>query len=51
VEHNYRDRAHCVLGTLALWTTIAWCGHRPEGIPVPDTNRRWRLIVVEGEAP
>jgi len=26
------------------------CGHRVEGIPVPDTDGRWRLIVVEGEA-
>jgi hypothetical protein len=33
-----------------LWTTIAWCGHRVEGIPVPDVDGRWRLIVVEGEA-
>ena len=27
-----------------------WSGHRVEGIPVPDVNGRWRLIVVEGEA-
>ena len=27
-----------------------WCGHRVEGIPVPDDDGRWRLIVVEGEA-
>jgi hypothetical protein len=33
-----------------LWSTIEWCGHRVEGIPVPDTDGRWRLIVVEGEA-
>lgn len=33
-----------------LWTTIEWCGHRVEGIPVPDVDGRWRLIVVEGEA-
>jgi hypothetical protein len=25
-------------------------GHRVEGIPVPDVDGRWRLIVVEGEA-
>ena len=24
--------------------------HRVEGIPVPDVDGRWRLIVVEGEA-
>ncbi len=27
------------------WSTVEWCG-----IPVPDTDGRWRLIVVEGEA-
>jgi hypothetical protein len=25
-------------------------GHRVEGIPVPDADGRWRLIVVEGDA-
>ena len=36
---------------LQVWSTIEWCGHRIEGIPVPpDTDGRWRLIVVEGEA-
>jgi len=29
---------------------VEWCGHRVEGIPVPDVDGRWRLIVVEGEA-
>jgi hypothetical protein len=33
-----------------LWSTVEWCGHRVEGVPVPDTDGRWRLIVVEGEA-
>lgn len=33
-----------------LWSTVEWCGHRVEGIPVPDTDGRWRLIMVEGEA-
>jgi hypothetical protein len=33
-----------------VWGVVEWCGHRIEGIPVPDTDRRWRLIVVEGEA-
>ena len=32
------------------WSTVEWCGHRVEGIPVPDTDSRWRLVVVEGEA-
>lgn len=32
------------------WTMVEWCGHRIEGIPVPDVEGRWRLIVVEGEA-
>jgi len=31
-------------------STIEWCGHRIEGIPVPDVDGRWQLIVVEGEA-
>jgi hypothetical protein len=31
------------------WTVIEWCGHRIEGIPVPDVDGRWRL-VIEGEA-
>jgi hypothetical protein len=31
-----------------LWSTVD--GHRVEGIPVPDADGRWRLIVVEGEA-
>jgi hypothetical protein len=30
--------------------TVEWCGHRVEGIPVPDVDGRWRVIVVEGEA-
>jgi len=29
---------------------LEWCGHRVEGIPVPDADGRWRLILVEGEA-
>jgi hypothetical protein len=33
-----------------LWSPVGWCGHRVEGIPVPDLDGRWRLIVVEGEA-
>ena len=33
-----------------VWSTVEWCGHRIEGIPVPDTDGRWRLVVVEGEA-
>ena len=33
-----------------LWSTGEWYGHRVEGIPVPDTDGRWRLIVVEREA-
>lgn len=33
-----------------LWSTVEWCGHRVEGIPVPDVDRRWKLIVVEREA-
>jgi hypothetical protein len=33
-----------------LWSTVEWCGHHIEGIPVPDVDARWRLIVVEGEA-
>jgi len=33
-----------------LWNTVEWCGHRIEGIPVPDADGLWRLIVVEGEA-
>lgn len=33
-----------------LSTVVEWRGHRIEGIPVPDADRRWRLIVVEGEA-
>jgi len=33
-----------------VWSTVEWCGHRIEGIPVPDDDGRWRLIVVEGEA-
>jgi hypothetical protein len=33
-----------------LWSTVEWCGHSVEGIPVPDVDGRWRLIVVEGEA-
>ena len=32
-----------------LLSTVAWCGHRVEGLPLPDGNGRWRLIVVEGE--
>jgi hypothetical protein len=31
-----------------LSSVVELCGHRIEGIPVPDG--RWRLIVVEGEA-
>ena len=33
-----------------LWSVVEWCGHRVEGIPAPDPDGRWRLIVVEGEA-
>ena len=32
-----------------LWSTVEWCGHRVEGIPMPEADRG-RLIVVEGEA-
>jgi hypothetical protein len=35
---------------LQLSGYVAWCGHRIEGIPVPDADGRWRLIMVEGEA-
>jgi hypothetical protein len=35
---------------LRLSGYVEWCGHRVEGIPVPDADGRWRLIVVEGEA-
>jgi hypothetical protein len=34
---------------LQLSGYVEWCGHRVEGIPVPDADGRWRLIVVEGE--
>ena len=37
-------------GGRQLWSTVESCGHRVEGIPVPDADGRWRLIVVEGEA-
>jgi hypothetical protein len=30
-------------------TVVEWCGHQIEGIPVPDGDGRWRLLVVEGE--
>jgi hypothetical protein len=33
-----------------LWSNVEWCGDRIEGIPVPDADGRWQLIVVEGEA-
>jgi hypothetical protein len=33
-----------------VWSVVEWCGHRIEGVPVPDAEGRWRLIVVEGEA-
>lgn len=33
-----------------LCTVVEWCGHQIEGLPVPDVDGRWRLIVVEGEA-
>jgi hypothetical protein len=33
-----------------LTSVVEWCGHQIEGIPVPDADGRWRLIVVEGEA-
>jgi hypothetical protein len=33
-----------------LCSVVKWCGHRIEGIPVPDADGRWRLIVVEGKA-
>jgi len=32
------------------WSTVEWCGHRVEGVPVPDTDGCWRLLVVDGEA-
>ena len=32
------------------WTAVKWCGHRVEGLPVPDADGRWRPFVVEGEA-
>ena len=33
-----------------LWTVIEWSGHKIEGIPVPEGDGRWRLIMIEGEA-
>jgi len=30
-----------------VWGVVEWCGHRVEGIPVPDTDGRWRLTVVK----
>jgi hypothetical protein len=33
-----------------LWSTIEWCGHRVEGIPVPTEDGRYRLIPILGEA-
>jgi hypothetical protein len=33
-----------------VWSVVEWCGHRIEGVPVPDVDGRWRLIAVEGEA-
>jgi hypothetical protein len=33
-----------------VWSVVEWCGHCAEGLPVPDTDGRWRLIVAEGEA-
>jgi hypothetical protein len=33
-----------------VWSVVEWCGHRIEGILVPDGDGHWRLIVVEGEA-
>lgn len=29
-----------------VWSVVEWCGHRVEGIPVPDDDGRWRLIVA-----
>jgi hypothetical protein len=33
-----------------LCSVIEWCGHQIEGIPVPDADGHWQLIVVEGKA-
>lgn len=33
-----------------VWSTVEWCGHQIEGVPVPDVDGRWRLLVIEGEA-
>jgi len=33
-----------------VWSTVEWCGHRIEGIPVPGPDGRWRLIPIMGEA-
>jgi len=33
-----------------VWGVVEWCGHRIEGIPMPDADGGWRLMVVEGEA-
>ena len=32
-----------------VWSVLGWRGHRIEGIPVPEAEGRWRLIVVEEE--
>ena len=36
--------------TWQLWSAVEWSGHQIEGIPVPDADGRWQLIVIEGEA-
>jgi hypothetical protein len=33
-----------------LCSVIEWCGHQIAGIPVPDADGHWQLIVVEGKA-
>jgi len=33
-----------------IWSSVEWCGHRVEGIPVPTEDGRWRLIPILGEA-
>lgn len=33
-----------------LATVVEWCGHRHEGLVMPGTDGRWRLIPILGEA-
>ena len=32
-----------------VWSTVEWCGHRLEGMPVPDVDGRWRLSAQQHE--